>query len=54
METLHTAVKILASSKFKKVDAELQQGVFNDVNEIGTSKIKRQLAKLKKRQKSSK
>jgi hypothetical protein len=51
METLHTAVANLsaATKKPSKVKAELQQGVFNDVNEIGTSKIKRRLANLEKR-----
>lgn len=35
--------------KQPNVEAELQQGVFNDTGELGTSKIKRKLKRLKKR-----
>jgi hypothetical protein len=62
METIHSAIKLRAgfggipTSYIKKitkdVDAELQQGVFNDVNEIGTSKSKRKRSKIEKRLKA--
>jgi hypothetical protein len=57
MQTIHSViqrVRLLAGGQYinyiKKiegddVEAELQQGVFNDVNEIGTSKKKRKKKK---------
>lgn len=42
-------IKKITKASDEEVEAEMQQGAFNDVNEIGTAKIKRRLKRLKAR-----